>query len=398
VVLSNNDGCIVARSNEAKALGIGMGVPLFQVRDLIRQHGVRVFSSNYALYGDMSHRVMNCLAELAPRVEVYSIDEAFLDFTGIPPRQLEPLARDIRQKIRQWTGIPVSIGIGRSKTLSKLANRIAKKRVEAGGVFDVLDADTRSNVLAATEVEDLWGIAHRMGARLRLLGIDNARAFRDAPDQLIRQAFGIVGLRTVWELREVPCLDLVTAPPQKKSTVVSRSFGKPVERIEELRQAVSVFASRAAEKIRAQRLVCGCLTVFVETNRFRPEEHQNNAAITVTTDKPTNHTPDLIRLTLAGLERAFKPGYRYRKAGVLLMDLGPEIPDMTDLFSNQSPQHVNRLMKSFDAINRRFGARSVYYGSCGNKPRVKPRWIMQQSLRSPRYTTSWKELPIPLSQ
>lgn len=393
VVLSNNDGCIVARSNEAKALGIGMGVPLFQVKDLIRQNGVRVLSSNYALYGDMSHRVMTCLAELAPRTEVYSIDEAFLDFTGIPASKLEPLARDIRQKIRQWTGIPVCIGIGRTKTLAKLANRVAKKRAAAGSVFDVLDAETRSHVLAVTEPEDLWGIARRTGAKLRLLGINNARALRDAPDQLIRQTFGIVGLRIVWELREVPCLDLVTAPPQRKSTVVSRSFGHPVERIEELRQAVSAFASRAAEKLRAEGLVCGSLTVFLETNHFRPEERQNNAAATMTTDTPTNHSRDLIRFALAGLERVFKPGYRYRKTGVLLMDLRREIDAVPDLFTRPTPMLGDKLMKSFDAINRRYGARSIYYGSCGSATKSKSNWVMKQSLRSPRYTTNWLELP-----
>ena len=382
VALSNNDGCVIARSEEAKALGIPMGAPLFRVRPLIREHGVLVYSSNYALYGDMSGRVMAGLSEFAPDVEVYSIDEAFLDLAGAPGGDAARYGREIRAKIRRWTGIPVSIGIARTKTLAKLAAGIAKK--SPNGVF----AFPRAGDLALTEVGDVWGIGRRHAAMLKAGGILTALDLRHAAPAWARKRMGLGGARTVLELGGTACLDLETQPPQKKTTTVSRSFAHPVEDLDALRDAVSVFSGRAAAKLRRARLLAGAVTVFIHTNRFSGKDRQYHNAATRVLASPTSHTGDITGAALSALEQIFRPGLRYKKAGVLLFDLIAEERAPLTLFgagANDGPGR--RLMGAFDEINRKFGQGLIRYGS------ARPGWRMNQAHRSPRYTTRWEDLP-----
>lgn len=382
VALSNNDGCVIARSEEAKALGIPMGAPLFRVRPLIREHGVRVYSSNYALYGDMSGRVMASLAEFAPDVEVYSIDEAFLDIAGAGRRGAARYGREIRAKIHRWTGIPVSIGIAETKTLAKLAAGIAKGSPD--GVF----AFPQAVALARTEVGDVWGIGRRHAAMLKASGILTALDLRSAALGWARKRMGLGGARTVLELGGTACLDLETQPAEKKTTTVSRSFAHPVEELDALRDAVSVFAARAAAKLRRGRLLAGGVTVFIHTNRFAESGPQYHDAATRPLASPTSHTGDITGAALSALERIFRPGLRYKKAGVLLFELIAEEKAPLTLFgAGGDSGRGGRLMKAFDEINRKFGRGLIRYGS------ARPGWRMNQACRSPHYTTRWEDLP-----
>jgi DNA polymerase V len=384
VALSNNDGCVIARSGEAKALGIPMGAPLFQVRPLIRKHGVLVYSSNYALYGDMSGRVMASLAEFAPDVEVYSIDEAFLDLAGAGRGGAARLGREIRAKIHRWTGIPVSIGIARTKTLAKLAAGIAKE--SRSGVFAFPEAET----LARTGVGEVWGIGRRHGAMLKASGILTALDLRRVPPAWARKRMGLGGARTVLELGGRACLDLETQPPQKKTTTVSRSFAYPVEDRGALGDAVSVFAARAAAKLRPRRLLSGGVTVFIHTNRFAEKGRQYHNAATRALSPPTSHTGDIAGAALSALDQIFRPGLRYKKAGVLLFDLIAEERAPLTLFGGGgNDERGRRLMGAFDDINRKFGRELIRYGSAG----AGPGWRTNQAHRSPRYTTRWEDLP-----
>ena len=289
VVLSNNDGCVVARSNEAKALGIGMGVPGFQIRPLLRAHHVQVFSSNYTLYGDMSQRVMETLEQFCPDLEVYSIDEAFLSLVGFERRDLTEYGRQIRQSVKQWTGIPVSVGIAETKTLAKIANRVAKQTPDMGGVCDLLACPDRDALLGRIAVEDVWGIGPNHAHMLKQHGITAAVQLRGVDDQWIRKRMGIVGLRLVMELRGVSCLDLEQCPSPKQSLTCSRAFGKLINALAEMEEAVSVYTSRAAEKLRRGRLAATVLTVCLTTNEFKEGPQYSNALtlkLPVVTDSP----------------------------------------------------------------------------------------------------------------
>ena len=392
VVLSNNDGCVIARSNEAKALGIPMGAALFEVRPLLQRHDIRVFSSNYALYGDMSGRVMGLLGEFTPDVEVYSIDEAFLDLGGFRHLDLDAYGRHIHAKIRQWTGIPVSIGLGPSKTLAKLANRIAKKDPALGGVFDLTTAPDRRAVLAGVAVGDVWGIGRRWAALLKRHGIETAGDLHDAEDGWVRKRLGLVGLRTVLELRGIACHDMETQTPDKKSTVVSRSFSRALHTLDELRRAIAAFAERAAEKMRRGGLVGGSVSIFVRTSRFRAEESQYRNSATVLLPAPSDHTRDITRAAVHGLERIYRPGLRYKQAGIMIPDLTPKAALHPDLFIPHRPDDQGRakaLMQAFDAINREHGRGAIRFAATG----VRQAWRMNQNHRSPRYTTRWNDLP-----
>lgn len=386
VVLSNNDGCVIARSEEAKALGIAMGAPVFEAAPVFRRHRVRVFSSNYALYGDMSQRVMALLGEFSPEVEVYSIDEAFLGLSGFAGLDWSAYGHRLRNRVRRCTGIPISVGIAPTKTLAKLANRIAKK--EGDGVLDLIPAGRRRRALAATDVGEVWGIGRRSREMLRANAIRTALDFHDAPEWWVRRRMGVVGARTLLELRGVPCLGLESQPAGRKSAVVSRSFRWPLEDRRQLREAVAVFAGRAAEKLRQGGLVAGALTVFVDTNRLNPRQRQHHDAVTVCLAVPTGHGGAIAKAAARGLEGIFRPGYRYKKAGVLLHEVSPAEGFQPTLFEGAGDVRADRLMETIDDINRRLGPGLVHYGSSG----VRPGWRTTQDHRSPRYTTRWQDL------
>ncbi|MCZ2112760.1 MAG: Y-family DNA polymerase, partial [Anaerolineae bacterium] len=323
VVLSNNDGCVVARSQEVKALGVKMGVPWFQLRDLAKQHGIVAKSSNYSLYGDMSARMMAVLGRFSPDQEIYSIDECFLDMDGFGHLDLSAYGQEIRARVRQWLGLPVCVGFGATKTLAKLANHAAKKRPEFGGVCDLaaLSAAAQDALLASIDVGEVWGVGHRGTPRLKALGLDNVKALRDADAKWLRREFSVVLERTVTELNGIPCIDLEDAAPAKQQIMSSRAFGAYVYDLAGLEEAVATYVGRAAEKLRRQGSVAGAVQVYVRTNPFKEDHPQYQRGLTVPLPDPTDDTRLLVRAALLGLRRIFKPGYAYQKAGVMLMDL-----------------------------------------------------------------------------
>lgn len=388
VVLSNNDGCIVAQSPEVKALGIERGSPLYKVMHLVRQHNVRVLSSNYALYGDMSRRVMTTLEHFSPEVEVYSIDEAFVSLTGMRGNLYDYGAR-MRATVTQWTGIPVSVGIAATKTLAKLANRLAK--AIPAGVFDLVDHPEMDRLLEGIRVEQVWGVGFRHSRRLQALGVRNARQLRDLDDQWVRRHMSVVGLRLVHELRGIPCNDLDLDADPKKGILCSRSFGHPVESFEDMREAVATYATRAAEKLRAQGSVASHVMVFVTTNPFRQEQAQYANSATTALTPATADTARLIARSCDMARQLYRPGYLFKKAGVMLLGVSPQADMQYDAFDPayaDSPRQ--RLMDACDALNARFGRDTVRFGACG----FSQQWQNRRERLSDRYTTSWDELPV----
>ncbi len=393
VVLSNNDGCVIARSNEAKALGVKMGEPAFKRERYFQEYGVAVYSSNYALYGDMSARVMRVLQRFTPVMEIYSIDEAFLDFSGMPA-DLEEYAREMRATVVQWTGIPVSVGIAPTKTLAKVANRLAKKRPETGGVFDLAarmgDAAYLDSVLDQVPVADVWGVGRRYERMLRRMGVCTARQLRDMPDHVARSKMTINGLHTVLELRGVSCTPMELAPPPKKSIVCSRSFGRAVDTLGEMREAVTAYTSRALEKLRAQQGVASHLTIFIMTNPHKKGPQYCNA-FTAGLPVPNAHTPDWIALALRTLDRIYKPGYVYKKAGVMITGIERAAARQCSLLEPEGKEAAQRqnLMRVLDGVNQKWGRDTLQYAAAGlGRP-----WRMRQLRKSSRFTTSWLELP-----
>jgi len=364
VVLSNNEGCVVARSNEAKALGIGMGVPEFQIRPLLRAHHVQVFSSNYTLYGDMSQRVMETLEQFCPDLEVYSIDEAFLSLVGFERQNLSNYGREIRRTVKQWTGISVSVGIAETKTLAKIANRVAKRTPDTGGVFDLLACRDRDALLGRVAVEDVWGIGLDHARLLKPHGITSAQELAGADDRWIRKRMGIVGLRLVTELRGVSCLDLEQCPAPKQSLTCSRAFGTLINTLAEMEKAVSVYTSRVAEKLRREGLAAAVLTVCLTTNEFKEGPQYSN---TLTRKLPivTDSTADLIGSALQSIRAIYRDGYYYKKAGVMLTGLVPANQTQADLFDDQDRRKSQRLMSALDAVNDRWGGGTLQYASSG---------------------------------
>ncbi len=393
VVLSNNDGCIVARSNEAKALGIPMGEPLYKAQHLIAKHKVHVFSSNYALYGDLSHRVMETLHQMEPEVEVYSIDEAFIALPVTKEWDRVKYAGELRERIRKNVGIPVSIGLAATKTLAKIANSVAKKQTQFNGVFDLVDRSQIDHVLEKIEVNDVWGIGRRSTEKLHSHGIYTALDLKRADETRIRKLLTVVGARTVMELNGISCISLENAPACPKSIITSRSFGHPVTDIDNLREAVITFVSIAGEKLRKQGVEAGALNLFITTGPFDEQaQYSNNQTIVL--PQPSSSTPELIAAALQGLKSLYRPGYRYRKAGVMLTEiLKQDRYKQQDLFSFSQPttSEDKRLMTALDRINGKWGRQTIQYGmtTAENKP-----WMMQQTRKSPAYTTSWHELPV----
>jgi DNA polymerase V len=386
VVLSNNDGCVIARSDEAKALGIKMGTPIFKAARVVEEYGVAVYSSNYELYGDMSSRVMDALHEFTPEVEVYSIDEAFMGLDAIGGSTRDK-GREIREKVKQWTGIPVSIGMAPTKTLAKVANRIAKKSDEAQGVLGLMDASAQTAALEGTPVEDVWGVGPAYSKMLKGAGVDTARKLRDADRRWVRRRMTVVGARIVEELRGVSCLPLERCPQAKKSVTCSRSFGVMVESLGELRQAVAVYMTRAAEKLRRAGLAAGVVTVFINTNRFSAEPQYSNS-VTYELAYSTDSTKELLEWALKGVAQIFREGYRYKKAGVMLNRLTPADQLSMRLFGDKCFERSRNVMKAVDAVNRRHGHDTIRFGV------AKPDglWKTKFLRRSPRYTTSLRDV------
>lgn len=387
VVLSNNDGCVIARSNEAKALGIAMGEPWHLCRRRIDTAGVIVRSSNYALYGDMSARVMRVLTGFAAEIEIYSIDEAFLGLSGFEARLVEQ-ARGLRRTVLCWTGIPVSVGIAPTKTLAKVANRRAKADPACGGVCVLTEAAAIDAELAGMALTDLWGVAARLAARLHELGIADPLALKQADPRFLRQRFGVVLERLVRELRGVPCLALEEIAPERKSLIVSRSFGRPVASRRELSEAVAAFTVRAAEKMRRQALAASRLMVFAHTDRFRPADPQYDAMQPAALPVATADTGRLIRAALGALTVLYRPGFHYKKAGVIFLDLVPAANVSDGLFERSDSAASRACMRAVDRLNHRFGRDTVTFAAAGVRGTWKPRSVF----RSPRYTTRWDEL------
>ena len=384
IVLSNNDGCAIARSAEAKALGVKMGQPIHLIPPNLRKQLV-VRSANFALYGDMSERVVAILRESAPQVEVYSIDECFLNLSGI--RDREAFARDLRERVQRWTGIPNCIGIAPTKTLAKLANKLAKK---GDGVVMLASAESQRLALDDFPVSDVWGVGRQWTAKLAPLGITTAAHLRDAPTELILERFGVVMTRTQRELRGAPCMDLDDIEPDRKQIMVSRSFAERVEDHEAVAQAMATFAVRACEKMRKRGLVTAAIGVFANTDSFRPELKQHHPVRTVNLPTSTGDTRLVLATVRQLLKGMLRPGYGYKKAGVNLMDLGRPSELQGDLFA-PTVAGDDRLMSVVDRINRRFGRGAAGFGASGWQ--LKPAWGMRQQLLSPNYTTSLRDLP-----
>ncbi len=389
IVLSNNDGCAVARSQEAKDLGVTMGVPLFKIKKLIAQHQIEVYSSNYVLYGDMSARVMATLSHFSPDVEIYSIDEAFVDLSWLSGDELRKYAIAIRRTVMQWTGIPISIGIAPTKTLAKIANRVAKEMSQYQGVFIYPQSESEQEaILKAIAVEDIWGIGRQYSNWLHSLAITEALSLRGTPHWVIQKKMGIVGIRLIRELNGISCLPLEFAPKPKQATCVSRSFQHPVKSLEKLKEAVATHATTAAAKLRKQQQSATAITIFILTSRFKDNYYSNS--LTLPLPVATNRTPELIHAAQRGLELIYCDGCEYKKSGVIMQGLQPENIQQGNVFSQSyEPQKQQRLMETIDRLNTTMGKNTIYWAASGSE-----NWATKQDNVSPRYTTNWNELPI----
>ena len=389
VVLSNNDGCAVSRSNEAKALGIRMGQPWFECKELAEKHGILAFSSNYALYADLSNRVMSILSQFSPRSEVYSIDECFVDLTGIP--KLRDISYEMRQRVGMWTGIPVCVGIGPTKTLAKLANHVAKKHPRSKGVFNynALKEEQKTKLLQHIPVEEVWGVGRKLTKKLAVYGVQTVHDLKRAHVPTLRAEFGVVMEKIQRELQEVPCIELQEIQSDKQQIVSSRSFGNMVTELVILQDALSTFVANACAKLRAQKSHSAMIQVFLQTNRFRKDLPQYNPSLAVPLPYPTNDSLEVNRWAAYLAERMFKPGYQYKKAGVMLGDISPVTHRQGDLLSEVEPIN-EKLMLALDTLNQRYGRGTVKVSTQG----VFKDWEMRQERKSPNYTTEWSEVPV----
>lgn len=385
VVLSNNDGCIVSRSNEAKAVGIAMGKAAFEIRDILQKHHVLTFSSNYTLYADMSRRVMQTLSQFAPEMEIYSIDEAFLSLSNMG-RSLDDYGRTIRNTVGRWTGIPVSVGIASTKTLAKVANKIAKKSPRANGVLNLVESPFMEEALRSIAVEDVWGIGYRSAYKLKKVGIQTALDLSRVDTRWMQKIFGINGVRTVYELRGTSCYPLEENPPAKKSLAVTRMFGRPVVTIEELKEAAANYAARAGEKLREHQEAAGMMTVYVTTSRFI--EHPYFNAHTTHFPTATNNSMELVETAVVSIDRIYRKGLEYKKAGVLLHELVAEGRVQKDLFDTADREKTNRLMQAIDRINAKEDV-GIHWAAEGL---IRP-WHVQFKRLSRKFTTRWDQLP-----
>ncbi len=388
VVLSNNDGCVIARSEEAKQIGVTMGAPLFKVESLLEDNDAEIFSSNYPLYGDMSNRVMNLLHNFTPEVEIYSIDEAILN---LEPRKhsLDTLAYSIREKMYKWTGIPISIGIAETKVLAKIANKRAKKlELKAQGVLNLYRSDKTEGILKETNVDDVWGIGYRSGLKLRTNNILTAWQLRETDNRFIRRLLTVVGARIALELRGVKCLPFEQVVTKKHSITCSRSFGQTVSNYKLIKEATLYFLTRACEKMRKHNLAANAVTVFIGTDRFRPMPEAYSNSATYSSTYPTDSNQEIQEWTIQTLERIFKQGFEYRKAGIILSGLVPSEQLTKRMFEDERFQRQHKLMKAIDEINQKFGKDTVRFGSV----KTEGSWKMKQTRKSQSYTTNWNEL------
>ena len=386
VVLSNNDGCIITRSAEAKKLGIKMGEPYFKAKKIIDQNNVKVFSSNYSLYGDISQRVMETLAKFASEVEIYSIDEAFLALNGFENYELNTYCSYIRRTIKQWIGIPVSIGVSSTKTLSKIANNLAKKNEEYQGVCILKTWFDISEALKLTDIGDVWGIGRRLTNFLNKYNVSTAYDFIQLDRGWVRKNMGVVGEKTFLELCGVSCIELDLFPSDKKSCCVSRSFSKPIETLYDLEESVSTYGSRVAEKIREERLVAESMSVFVLTNYFNRKEKQYSNSIKLQLPYPTNDSVKIVKRSLEGIRKIYRKGYRYKKAGVILYGLTNA--NQTRGLLDNDRENSDAIMSTLDRINHRYGSSTIRLASEG----ITKSWRMKREKVSPCYTTRFDEL------
>ena len=352
VVLSNNDGCIISRSNEAKALGIKMGEPYFKAKDIILKNNVHVFSSNYSLYGDLSRRVMRTLKRFNVDIEIYSIDEAFLDMTNFSDDEVEKAGKEIRSTVLKWTGIPTSIGIAQTKTLSKVANHIAKKKKT--GVTSLIGIRNIDPILEKLEINDVWGVGRQLTKFYNKNGIYNAKQLKNKSNTWIKKNSNVLGSRTAMELRGVPCIDLEKTPSKRKSCVVSRSFGKRVEKLQEMKEAVANYSLNASEKIRSESLNTKSITVFIRTSPFQSRFGYYSNSKTIDFPIATDNSIEIVKAAVEGLESIFKNGYRYQKAGIILTGLSNS-NESENLFSSEKDKKIGNLMRSIDKTNYRYG-------------------------------------------
>ncbi|MBI5890994.1 MAG: Y-family DNA polymerase [Nitrosomonadales bacterium] len=392
VVLSNNDGCVVSRSQEVKDLGMKMAVPWYQMKDMARRHGIVAFSSNYELYADLSNRVMSLLAQFSPEQEVYSIDESFLDLTGIPADHTQ-YAQRIRETIRRCVGIPVCVGVASSKTLSKLANHVAKKNPRFGAVcdFNALTEKELNDLFAAIDVGEVWGVGRRSTGRLNEMGIRSVLDLKRTPAKRLREKFSVVQERIVAELNGVACLELDDVVPDKQQIICSRSFGVPTSLLADLEEAVVAYATRAAEKLRQQHSLASGIQVYIRTNPHKERDPQYRQAALMPLPEPTGDTRLLCHAALHGLRRIYRAGYVYQKAGVMLTGIIPASARPQTLFDDAEAQEKSHvLMRTLDRINRSMGSGTIKLLGEG----THKAWAMRRENRSKRYTTEWSELAV----
>jgi DNA polymerase V len=386
VVLSNNDGCIISRSNEAKALGIKMGEPYFKAKDIIIKNKVEVFSSNYSLYGDLSRRVMRTLKRFNSEIEVYSIDEAFLDLSNFPDQDVEKIGKEIRETVLQWTGIPTSVGIAKTKTLSKIANHIAKKKIS--GVTSLIGIENIDPILEKIDINNVWGVGRQLTKFYQKNGIYNAKQLKNKSNTWIKKSSNVLGSRTAMELRGISCISLETTTAKRKSCVVSRSFGKRIETFQELKEAVTNYCLNASEKIRSESLVTKAITVFIRTSPFQRNLGYYSNTKTIDFPIATNNSIEIVKTAVSVLEKIFKNGYQYQKAGVMLTGLRND-DGRKNLFSSENDEKINNLMRSIDNTNYRYGRSTLSLASAG----VQKKWNMKREYSSKIDTADFYCLP-----
>lgn len=388
IILSNNDGCVIARSNEAKEIGIKMGTPAFEIKEIIEKNKVYVFSSNYALYGDISSRITGILASFVSEIEIYSIDEAFLDLGSanikIPYHEF---AKEIKEKIKQWTGVPVSIGIGPTKTLAKIANHLAKKHKHNDGIYSFFETENPDAVLRNIKVEDIWGVGDKYRELLFRNKIKTALDLKNTNEKWAKKQMTIMGARTINELNGISCISIEKNIPDKKGILTSRSFGRPLTDLEDLEQAISTFAVRTGEKLRKQKSCGSLITVFIMTNIFDKGPRYVNSK-TIQMPEATSNTNELIKYSIKALKHIYKKGYKYKKTGVFINQIIPENEVQLSIWNKDKDLRFKDVMKLIDNINGKIGQGTIKFGSQG----TERKWKMRQEKLSPGYTTKWSEI------
>jgi len=386
VVLSNNDGCIISRSDEAKTLGIKMGEPYFKAKDIIIKNKVEVFSSNYSLYGDLSRRVMRTLKRFNSEIEVYSIDEAFLDLSNFSDNEVEKVGKEIRETVLKWTGIPTSVGIAKTKTLSKIANHIAKKKIS--GVTSLIGIENIDPILEKIDINDVWGVGKQLTKFYQKNGVYNAKQLKNKSNTWIKKSSNVLSSRTAMELKGIPCINLETISAKRKSCVVSRSFGKRIEKFQELKEAVANYCLNASEKIRSESLVAKAITIFVRTSPFQRNFRYYSNAKMIDFPIATNNSIEIVKTAVNILEKIFKNGYQYQKAGVMLTGLCNN-EGRKNLFSSEKDEKINSLMRSIDNTNYKYGRSTLSLASAG----VQKKWNIRRQYSSKIDTANFYCLP-----